>query len=250
MPTTRSFISLGVWAENADTVIPPTPIPGTPYRNVALTAPQNEAGIGFQNGASSADFNQKMFIISSFTDMINEHGIPGWSDQVTYNVPAVVWADDGAFYFALQTSTGQDPVTSPADWQLVAAMGNLQDETLGTEGSRLIGHTGATAASYLPFAAAKIDGAGNIIDSLNIASTVYNGTGNVSVTFTNTQPNANYWVQATCDITGLTFDPHVVNVYNPSTTGFLYQVWEVNAASSSQDCAVVLHCYPNNPLTP
>lgn len=249
MANTRDFISLGIWADDADTVIPPSPIPGTPYRNEGVTPGQNEAGLGYQNEADSADFNQKMYIISSFTDTINTHGIPGWSDQVSYDMPAVVWASNGEFYFALGPSLGQDPISSPSDWQLVAGMGELNNETPGSEGTRLVGHTGFTLASFLPFARCRVDGTGALSQNFNFATAVRNGLGDFSVTFTNAQPSADYQISLNPSNLGVSVMPHVANPYTQSTTGFSYNVWEADANATLEDVIVDIFVYPGAPLT-
>ena len=123
MAVTRTFTSLGVVATDAETVIPPTPISGTAYRNEAFSQVENETGERFDTIADSADFNQKQFIISSFTNMIDTNGVPGWTDLVDYAAPALVWGSDNLFYFAIAASgpstTPQDPVSTVGFWEFL-----------------------------------------------------------------------------------------------------------------------------------
>ena len=152
MSNTRDFKSLGVWATNATTTIPSEPVSGTPYRNSNLTTLQNKAGEPYGEAIISADFNQKMYIISSFTDLIDKKGIVGWSNLVDYMAPALVWGSDGYFYEALTSSgpssTIHDPVdddkNSPIYWRVWQSSTELQNNLfstqVGTEGSRLVGY--------------------------------------------------------------------------------------------------------------
>ncbi len=145
MATTRDFKSLGVWAEDANIVIPPSPIPGVAYRDETVTESQNEAGEAFAIDPDSATFNQRLFIVSSFTGLMDTHGIVGWSDQVDYDIPAMVFADDGKFYFALQASgpstTPQDPTGAPTFWEEFVTQQLLAEES----GASLIGTIQGTA---------------------------------------------------------------------------------------------------------
>lgn len=153
MATTRDFNSLGVWAEAAETVIPAEPIPGTAYRDETTTEGTNEAGEGFATDPNSATFNQRLFIISSFTDLMNTHGIVGWSNLVDYDIPAIVFADDGKFYYALQASgpstAPQDPPGAPTFWEEVVTKQLLAENT----GASLIGTpTGKPLSEFIPVA--------------------------------------------------------------------------------------------------
>lgn len=176
MSSTRDFKSLGVWAKNANTTIPPSPVDGTAYRNTAYTKTQNEAGDPYNTKPDSSDFNQKMFVISSFIDMLDKHGIVGWTNLVDYAQPAIVWASDNKFYTALQASgpstTVKDPVDSPDYWELVESAATLRkelaSETEGTEGARLVGYTNMTVQEAL-------DNLYNIVANINGFQVVYAG---------------------------------------------------------------------------
>lgn len=176
MSSTRDFKSLGIWAEDANTVIPEDPVDGTAYRNTEYTKVENEAGDAYDTKPDSADFNQKMFVITSFIDMLDTHGIVGWSDEVDYTVPAVVWASDSKFYMALLASgpstTVKDPISNPTYWELVESAATLRRElasqTEGTEGSRLVGYTDMTVYEAL-------NNINNVINNLNGFQVVYSG---------------------------------------------------------------------------
>jgi hypothetical protein len=164
------FKSLGNWAENADTIIPPVPSPAVAYRDETTTQMENEDGEFYNSIPGSAKFNQKMYIITRFITEIDQHGTVGWSDQVDYiahpptNVlAAITWADDGVFYQAVQESgpgTGagaQDPALDVGGvyWEKITSASafllDLSDQNPGTEGARLVGTTGQTVQTDLDF---------------------------------------------------------------------------------------------------
>lgn len=148
MSNTRDFKSLGVWAEDAVTPVPGFPVSGTSYRDETVTETANKLGDAYDTKPDSAVFNQKMFIITSFLDLMDKHGVVGWTDLVDYVVPAIVWGSDNSFYQALQASgpstAVKDPISEPTYWELVTSATQLRtdlaDETPGTEGSRLVGY--------------------------------------------------------------------------------------------------------------
>lgn len=217
MATTRSFSSLGVFATNADTVIPVTPIPGTAYRDTTTSEANNELGEQYNTEANSATFNQKLFIISSFTDIMDSHGMVGWSDLVDYTLPAWTWGSDNNFYFALQASGpsgvgAQDPVSTVGYWQvftngqtaidqLDAFELALSNEVASSEGATLVGTTGQTVQEKLDAltlfgckASARIDINANILYSNNISTASNPSNGRYEFTLTNARPNADYVV--------------------------------------------------------
>lgn len=156
MSDTRDFKSLGIWADDA-TVIPPppaVPLPNVAYRNEAFPQSENEEGELYNSIPDSANLNQAMFIISSFTDTIDRHGTPGWYSLVDYDpLPALVWSDDEKFYTALQPSgpnTGagaRDPKDglNPDYWQELISSNilelDLSSQDFGDEGARQVGTT-------------------------------------------------------------------------------------------------------------
>ena len=171
MATTRDFKSLGVWAESADIVIPVEPLTGVAYRDETVTEGQNEAGEGFDTIPNSATFNQRLFIVSSFTDLMDTHGIVGWSDQVDYDIPAMVFGSNGLFYLALQASgpstSPQDPTVAPTFWEEFVT----RQQLAATTGATLIGTAaGVDVQTLLPrvlasFSGSANGGEGNIIGS-------------------------------------------------------------------------------------
>ena len=249
MPTTRSFISLGVWAEDAQTVIPSEPTPGEAYRNTALTPEENQTGEKFQTKANSTNINQKMFIISSFTDTIDKHGVPGWSDQVDYAVPAIVWADDGEYYYARQDSgpstLPRDPVGSPLYWF------KYSQELAPYEGTRFIGHTNFTLASFVPFAWCEVSGNAGYETEFNMGASNLNGIGDITITFDTPQPDNLYGVSLGIDSRNTdTSKPYSVNIYSKTTTGVSFKTWDLSGIPNLSEANTYFFFYPSTALIP
>lgn len=136
MSSTRSVISPGVFASDASTVIPPTPIQGVSYRDPLGGPASAPDGWPFFEKVNSADFNQLMFQYSSLLDIIDKQGILGWSDLVDYAVPAIVFGSNGILYFAIQAngpglSLVRDPITSVNFWQPLSGHGQVTFTTPG-----------------------------------------------------------------------------------------------------------------------
>jgi hypothetical protein len=134
MSSTRSVKSPGVWGADASTSIPPSPLAGVAYRNTALTTGQTRGGWAFDTLVDSAKFNETMFRYGSLLDILDNQGVLGWSDQVDYAVPALVWGSDGALYRCLlasgPSSTVRDPVSAPAGyWDVLAQAGAAASKT-------------------------------------------------------------------------------------------------------------------------
>ena len=98
MSSTRDFKSPGIFAEDATTVIPPTPIAGVAYRDAVTGTDDTPNGWRYGTRVASQDFNQVMYLLTSMLGMIDTQGILGWSDQVDYAVPAIVFGSNGLPY--------------------------------------------------------------------------------------------------------------------------------------------------------
>lgn len=127
MASTRDFKSPGVFAEDATTVIPPTPIQGVAYRD-AVTG-TSDVPNGWRYGATvkSQDWNQIMFQATSIISEIDKRGVLGWSDQVLYDEPAITFSSDGTLYLWVQASGpgaggAKDPISSPTYWTSLSSL--------------------------------------------------------------------------------------------------------------------------------
>lgn len=121
MASTRDVISPGVFAEDASTTIPPTPIAGVSYRDPVAGPASVPDGWAYAERVNSAEFNQLMFQYSSLLSIIDKQGLLGWTDLVDYAVPAVVFGSDGIAYQSLlasgPSSAPRDPISNPTYWQ-------------------------------------------------------------------------------------------------------------------------------------
>lgn len=125
MPTNRDYNAPGVFAEDASTTIPPTPISGASYREEGS---DQDIGNGwpFAQMVNSARFNQIMYKLTRLIKGVDEQGILSWSSATDYGVDAVVIGSDGQEYVSILTSGpsgagAQDPVSAPTYWRTKAA---------------------------------------------------------------------------------------------------------------------------------
>lgn len=130
MSSTRSIISPPVFAKDATTVIPPTPVAGVSYRDPAAGPTSSADGWPYAERVNSAEFNQIMFQLSSLISILDTRGVLGWSSGVDYTSTSVAWGSDGALYIWLQASGpsgvgAKDPVSEPTYWALFNKGGSL-----------------------------------------------------------------------------------------------------------------------------
>lgn len=121
MSSTRNVIAPGVFANDALTVIPPSPVAGTAYRDPATSVDDSERGWPFATAVDSATFNQIMFQMSSLLAILDGRGLLGWTSARDYTTDAVQMGSDGLMYQALQPSGpggvgAKDPVSEPTYW--------------------------------------------------------------------------------------------------------------------------------------
>lgn len=121
MSSTRDFNSPGIFAEDAATVIPPTPIAGVAYRDVTGGTVDTPNGWRYGTRVESQDWNQIMFLITSMIGMMDKQGVLGYSSSVDYGIPALAFGSNGLPYFCIQengpSSSVHDPISSPLYWQ-------------------------------------------------------------------------------------------------------------------------------------
>lgn len=140
MSSTRDFKSPGIFAEDATTVIPPTPIAGVAYRDAVSGTVDTPNGWRYGTRVDSQDWNQVMFMITSMLAMMDTKGVLGWSSSVDYTEAAIAFGSDGKLYSWVQASgpgTGagvKDPVTNPLYWGAVPinALGTVAEMATGT----------------------------------------------------------------------------------------------------------------------
>ncbi len=120
MATTRDFKSPGVFALNASTTIPPVPIQGVSYRDITTTIAEANDGWPYAEVVNSAEYNQILHQYSSMLNSMDKQGILGWSNQVDYAVPAIVFGSNNTIYLATAASgpatAVQDPISTTGFW--------------------------------------------------------------------------------------------------------------------------------------
>lgn len=126
MSSTRSIISPPPFAENALTVIPPTPVAGVSYRDETAGPASSPDGWPYAERVNSAEFNQILFQLTTLLGIMDKQGVLGWSSAVDYVVPAFTIGSNGLFYFALLASGpagsgAKDPISEPTYWRLVVS---------------------------------------------------------------------------------------------------------------------------------
>ena len=109
------------WADNAETVIPPTPVVGDSYRDESTTDVTIGEGWKYGDPVESASENQYNYIQSLIARQLSAQGILGYSDKEDYSASAgAVVMDDGIPYLCLQdngpASATKQPSTEPLYW--------------------------------------------------------------------------------------------------------------------------------------
>lgn len=126
MSSTRDFKSPGIFAEDATTVIPPTPIAGVSYRDAVSGTDDVPNGWRYGTRVESQDWNQIMFLMTSMMGVIDKKGVLGWSDQVNYDEAAITFGSDGQLYlWSAPSGPGnggaQDPTSTSGFWTSFAS---------------------------------------------------------------------------------------------------------------------------------
>ena len=95
----RTIKNPGVFAADAQTTIPPTPVVGIAYRNAATGLAAIRAGWPFKTIVDSSDFAQILHELTSLTDLIDKTGILEYKGDIDYDlVPAFAVGSDGELY--------------------------------------------------------------------------------------------------------------------------------------------------------
>lgn len=119
MSSTRDFKSPGIFAEDATTTIPPTPIAGVAYRDAINGADDTPNGWRYGTRVESQDWNQVMYLMTSLLSVMDKKGILGWSNLVDYTESALCFGSDGKLYVWLSASgpagVGAKDPTNPAN---------------------------------------------------------------------------------------------------------------------------------------
>lgn len=110
----RTITLKGVFAENAQTNIPQTPVQGVSYRDTNTSASEIKNGWPFKEIVDSAKFNQYNFELSTIMKLFEKYGFLPWSNLTDYEKGSVCLGSNGILYQANQntgpSSTSFDPV--------------------------------------------------------------------------------------------------------------------------------------------
>lgn len=104
-----------IFAQNANTVIPGSPVPGTAYRNTAILESVIENGWNYFNPVDGAGFNEILYRIAALLSAVEMEGMLEWSALTNYAVGTYTrGSTDNKIYQALQAS-GPDEVAGTKD---------------------------------------------------------------------------------------------------------------------------------------
>lgn len=141
MSSTRDFKSPGIFAEDATTAIPPTPISGVAYRDAVSGTDDVPNGWRFGTRVESQDWNQIMFLVTSMLEKMDKKGVLGWSDLVDYTEVGITFGSNGVLYQRTGLVSGpgtpagaRDPISSPTYWTAVPTgpLGTSSEMATGT----------------------------------------------------------------------------------------------------------------------
>lgn len=110
----RMFTSPGIWANDANTVIPTPPVAGLPYRNTSLSPDTVRNGQSYGAIGNSADWNQVLYQQSGLIQSAEQYGIMPYSPLTTYGDQGLCLYTDGKLY-QVKAGTNPPPNTPPTD---------------------------------------------------------------------------------------------------------------------------------------
>lgn len=105
----------GVFAENASTTIPQTPVAGTSYRDDTTTKAEMNAGFPFKTIVDSSKFNEALYEYSAVSKMQEKYGFVPWSNLTDYETGSFCLATNGLLYQALQASGPSSSAVNPVN---------------------------------------------------------------------------------------------------------------------------------------
>lgn len=115
MPTNRSTVLGGVWADGAPDP-PVTPVADTTYADSGLLPAEIEEGWPYAKIVDSAKFNEFLRRASVLLTSLEENGVLPWCPSTAYATGAWVLGSTGLLYQATGATTGEDPTTTPGKW--------------------------------------------------------------------------------------------------------------------------------------
>ena len=110
----RTVAITGVFAKEASTTIPSSPVSGVSYRDTSMTKEDVEEGWPYKSVVDSASFNQALFQYATISSLIEKYGFLPWSNLTDYEAGSLCLGSNGTIYQAVQatgpSTTAYDPV--------------------------------------------------------------------------------------------------------------------------------------------
>lgn len=130
-----------IFASDAETIIPPIPTAGTPYRNTEFDQEEAAQGWPFDSLVDSAQFNQYLYQLSNIVDQLERTGILLWCNQTDYIIGGICKDDTTGLYYEALDESGpnnggaKQPSTNIGTyWKLAAfSAGNFEFVDATTE---------------------------------------------------------------------------------------------------------------------
>lgn len=107
----RTIVMPGVWANDAQTAIPTPPVSNTSYRNSNLTEQTINNGWGYSTIVNSADYNQFMYLLTQFLEIVeNSGGVLPFCMSTIYNKNGYAIGSNNLLYISQKdNNVGNDP---------------------------------------------------------------------------------------------------------------------------------------------
>ena len=121
----------GVWAEDAQTEIPPVPVSGDTYRNTDLSEADAGQLVKFGQKVDSANWNEYMFRLSSLVRELEQQGLLAYSPQTLYKAGGIAF-HEGVLYQTPNPVSGVTPPNAPwAKFMPEGISSAVQSATIG-----------------------------------------------------------------------------------------------------------------------
>lgn len=114
----RTVVMPGVWALNAQTTIPTPPVSNTSYRNSNLSEQTIENGWGYSTIVNSADYNQFVYLLTLFLQVLEASGgVLPFCMTTKYGKNGFALGSDGILYISnTNDNVGNDPTIDNVNW--------------------------------------------------------------------------------------------------------------------------------------
>jgi hypothetical protein len=154
-----------IFGDNASTVIPTYPIPGTGYRKDGLVAADVLNGWLFDSVVDSSVHNAVMYALTYLMQQVTQFGFVNWCSTTPYPAGSICRGSNGKIYTAGIDNLDADPVSAPIttwkQWSPPGASQQVIPITASGGGSHSFTVTATGDNSNL------LTGSFNIIDAAN-----------------------------------------------------------------------------------